>query len=323
MATPPLLMLSLDDLSRPGALALAGAVLGLSTLALLRGASRKRRARAILFREERGLDPAAAPAAPADPLDLEESGIERWLARAGHDGPGARTQFLLRSVAAVLAAAFIALLVEASGYAEVGASWLEEVPAGLGEALLPIMKASSWLIALLIAAIPIVSVRRRQRQRNEEIERDLPTVLELLATLVEAGLGFDAALIKVGSALGQDRALTLEFERVRAATMAGVDRATAIRAMAGRLDVPSLTSFSSALIHAENQGASIGVTLRSQATDLWSQRREGAIQRAQVLPTKLAFPLVICFLPGVFVWTFGPAVAAFLRLAETVGPAQP
>ena len=166
------------------------------------------------------------------------------------------------------------------------------------------MKASSWLIALLIAAIDHERAPTATTAERGDRARP-PHRAGLLATLVEAGLSPDAALIKVGSALGQDRALTLEFERVRAATMAGVDRATAIRAMAGRLDVPSLTSFSSALIHAENQGASIGVTLRSQATDLWSQRRESAIQRAQVLPTKLAFPLVICFLPGVF---SGPSV---------------
>ena len=93
--------------------------------------------------------------------------------------------------------------------------------------------------------------------------------------------------------------------------------------MAQRLDVPSLTTFSSALVHAENQGASIGDTLRRQATDLWSRRREEAIQKAQTLPTKLAFPLVICFLPGVFVWTFGPAVAEFIDLASSVLVEQP
>ena len=93
--------------------------------------------------------------------------------------------------------------------------------------------------------------------------------------------------------------------------------------MARRLDVPSLSTFSSALIHADTQGASIGETLRRQANDLWSRRREEAIQRAQTLPTKLAFPLVICFLPGVFVWTFGPAVADFVRLAGDFVAGQP
>ena len=55
---------------------------------------------------------------------------------------------------------------------------------------------------------------------------------------------------------------------------------------------------------------------------LWV-RREEAIQKAQTLPTKLAFPLVICFLPGVFVWTFGPAVAEFVDLASSVLAERP
>ena len=164
--------------------------------------------------------------------------------------------------------------------------------------------------------VPVLWVRRERQRRADEVERDLPTVLSLLATLVESGLGFDAAAQRVERSLGADRVLSAELSRVRAATLAGVPRATAIRAMAQRLDVPSLTTFSSALVHVENQGASIGDTLRRQATDLWSRRREEAIQKAQTLPTKLAFPLVICFLPGVFVWTFGPAVARVRRPRE-------
>ena len=58
--------------------------------------------------------------------------------------------------------------------------------------------------------------------------------------------------------------------------------------------------------------------LRRQADEVWNRRKETAIQRAQTLPTKLAIPLVLCFLPGIFVYTFGPALAEFLRIAEGV-----
>ena len=160
-------------------------------------------------------------------------------------------------------------------------------------------------VALRLGLVVVAQVR------NGEGDVELADVLD----------GHDAAAD--AQLLGAERVLAAELSRVRAATLAGVPRATAIRSMAQRLDVPSLSTFSSALVHAENQGASIGDTLRRQATDLWSRRREEAIQKAQTLPTKLAFPLVICFLPGVFVWTFGPAVAEFVDLASSVLAERP
>ena len=253
----------------------------------------------------------------------EPSALEHWLASAGYEGRGASTQFVLWVAGALLAATFLALLLDASGFVERAVVWLEEIPGGIAEIFVPVMRGSVWLVAALVALVPIAWVRRARRERQQAVERDLPNVLNLLATLVESGLGFDAAALRVERAMGEDRLLAQELARVRAATLAGVSRTEAIRAMARRLDVPSLSTFSSALIHADTQGASIGETLRRQANDLWSRRREEAIQRAQTLPTKLAFPLVICFLPGVFVWTFGPAVADFVRLAGDFVAGQP
>lgn len=272
--------------------------------------------------------PTGAPigAARIDEEDLAEpelTALESWLATAGYEGRGIAAQFVLWVAGALLTAAFLALLLDSTGFVERAVLWLEEIPGGIAEIFVPVMRAATWLLALLVALLPIAIVRRARRARQQAIERDLPNVLNLLATLVESGLGFDAAALRVERAMGQDRLLARELARVRASTLAGVPRTEAIRDMARRLDVPSLTTFSSALIHADTQGASIGGTLRQQATDLWSRRREEAIQRAQTLPTKLAFPLVICFLPGVFVWTFGPAVADFVRLASDFVAGQP
>ena len=292
--------------------------LGIGVVVMAMRARRRRRVRELLFRDA----PVGVGTSAAAPQATESRGdvraLEDWLSSAGYEGPSVRFQFVLWCVAAALLGGFTALLVDSSGVSERASAWLEEIPGGVAEILVPVMNAATWLIALLIAMVPIVWVRRERRRRANEVERDLPTVLSLLATLVESGLGFDASAQRVERSLGDGRVLSSELSRVRAATLAGVPRATAIRSMAERLDVPSLTTFSSALVHAENQGASIGDTLRRQATDLWSRRREEAIQKAQTLPTKLAFPLVICFLPGVFVWTFGPAVAEFVDLASSV-----
>lgn len=303
------------------ALIALGLAIGVVVMAMR--ARRRRRVRELLFRDvPSGVETSAAVlAAPESEEDVRALGD--WLSTAGYEGSAVRLQFILWCAAAVLLGGFTALLVDSSGVSERAIVWLEEIPGGVAEILVPVMRAATWLIALLIAMVPVLWVRRERQRRADEVERDLPTVLSLLATLVESGLGFDAAAQRVERSLGAERVLAAELSRVRAATLAGVPRATAIRSMAQRLDVPSLSTFSSALVHAENQGASIGDTLRRQATDLWSRRREEAIQKAQTLPTKLAFPLVICFLPGVFVWTFGPAVAEFVDLASSVLAERP
>lgn len=303
------------------ALIALGLAIGIFVMAMR--ARRRRQVRDLLFRDVLITDDAGdgPPLAPESEENVR--GLENWLSTAGYAGSNARFQFILWCAAAALLGGFTALLVDASGASERAIVWLEEIPGGVAEILAPVMRIATWLIALLITMLPVLWVRRERQRRANEVERDLPTVLSLLATLVESGLGFDAAAQRVERSLGADRVLSFEFARVRSMTLAGVPRAAAIRSMAQRLDVPSLTTFSSALVHAENQGASIGDTLRRQATDLWSRRREEAIQKAQTLPTKLAFPLVICFLPGVFVWTFGPAVAEFVDLASSVLAERP
>ncbi len=311
----------------PWLLAVAVGAIGLLAL-YVRYTQRRRRVASVLFREGPSEAPSVSPkaanvATPGPAMAPGAGWLRRWLISAGITDAAAPSRFVIWMIGAALSSAFVALMVDASGFTESAVGWLEGVPGGFATVFVPVMRAATWLIALLVVMLPVVWVRQQRHRRVEEVERDMPTVLSLLASLVESGMGFDAAVQRVEQALGPDRVLATEFARMRSATMAGVPRATAIRTVAQELDVPSLLAFSSALIHAESQGASLGETLRRQATDLWGRRREEAIQRAQVLPTKLAFPLVICFLPGVFVWTFGPAVAEFVRLAGSALTGQP
>lgn len=320
-------MAALDPVAqRPLLFAVSAGGLLLVTL-YLRHTRRRRRVTSLLFREATSTAAAAPTNGPTNGptvgLTAGAGALRRWLIRAGMTDPEAPSRFVLLMLGAALTSAFLALMLDASGFTDTAVEWLEGVPGGFATIFIPVMRAATWLVAVLVVMLPVVRVRRQRQRRVDEVERDMPTVLSLLASLVESGMGFDAAVQRVEQALGQERVLAVEFGRMRSATMAGVPRATAIRSVAQELDVPSLLAFSSALIHAESQGASLASTLRRQATDLWARRREEAIQRAQVLPTKLAFPLVICFLPGVFVWTFGPAVAEFVRLAGSALTGQP
>lgn len=104
---------------------------------------------------------------------------------------------------------------------------------------------SVYIIALVVAMAPTLYVRAARRRRLAAIERDLPLVLELLATLAEAGLGLDAAMARVLD--GQDarrRPASLELRTFQRDVSAGVPRVQALRQLAARADVSALSSSS-------------------------------------------------------------------------------
>jgi tight adherence protein C len=72
------------------------------------------------------------------------------------------------------------------------------------------------------------------------------------------------------------------------------------------------------MIHSEQVGGGLSGVLEHQTEDALSRRRESALIQAHSLPAKLVFPLVLCFLPGIFVWTLGPAFYQFLQVLNTV-----
>ena len=150
------------------------------------------------------------------------------------------------------------------------------------------------------------------------MEQDLPLSLELLATLSEAGLGFDAALARLLESLGDDRPLAREFRSYQADLLAGRTRVESLRRLARRLEVTSMAILVSALVQAEQLGSGIAQALRRQADDLRDRRRERANAFAMALPVKRMFPLVVCFMPGIFIWTLGPFFVQLFQIADNL-----
>ena len=195
---------------------------------------------------------------------------------------------------------------------------ISNVPGSAGDMLALALQAGPWILFIIAALSPALYVRTARRSRVLAIEQDLPLALELFATMAEAGLGFDAALAKIVRAQGTDRPLVIEFVNFQHDMLAGISRTQALRQLARRIDVPSLSSFTSALIQAEQIGASMAETLQHQAVDLRQRRKESALLRAQALPVKLVFPLVVCFLPGIFVSTLAPVLFQMVEVANGV-----
>src|SRR5262245_26636874 len=257
---------------------------------------------------------------PADVIE-ERSVPRRWLARwlivAGYRRPNAPTLFIVLTFASAMAGIAAGALYRTAFETSL-VEMVSNVPGGVGEFLVALLQSGPWFLFFLGASLPSLTVRAARRARVQAIERDLPLVLELFATMGEAGLGFDAALSKIVRAQESDRPLIAEFVGFQLDMLAGVPRLQALRQLARRVDVTSITTFTSALIQAEQVGASIAETLRHQADDLRERRREDALLQAQALPVKLVFPLVICFLPGIFVSTLAPVIYQMIEVAGGV-----
>lgn len=261
----------------------------------------------------------AMPAASAPGGPMPSMGaLARWLYLAGFRGAGAARWFVVWTVLGMLVGGLAVWAFPSSQSYAMAAVALDRLPGGLGALFLPIWHAGPWLVAVLCAAAPSLVVRRCRRQRVTQVERDLPVALELLATLAESGLGFDAALAALQRALVRGRALAAELRAFQADLVAGRGRVQSLRRLAWRLDVPAVTVVVSALVQAEQVGASIAQTLRHQSEDLRNRRRSLALERSMALPVKLMFPLVVCFLPGLFAFTLGPAYAQFFQYADAL-----
>ena len=157
---------------------------------------------------------------------------------------------------------------------------------------------------------PLIIVDRRARFRLQEIDYELPELVDLLVVTVEAGLGFAGSLQvaseRIGGPLGQELRLTIQEQNM------GLTTEEALRNMLARADTPAVRSFVRAVTQGETLGVSIGDILRSLASEMRKRRRASAEERAQKAPVKILFPLVFLIFPAMFVILLGPAVFDFL-----------
>lgn len=246
------------------------------------------------------------------------TGLRRWLGLAGFRGGAATAVFLGALAVSAGAGLLVATILSGSGAIAVLVDGLDSIPGEFGQVLIPLVGAAPWLLLVLFAAFPILVVRSVRRTKAEAAERELPVLLELFATLAEAGLGFDAALAEILDSDQGQGYLADEFRNFQRETLSGVPRVKCLRRLARRVDVPTFSTFVSSLVHAEQGGLGLSDVLRIQADDMRNRRRETAMMKAQSLPVKLVFPLVICFLPALFVFTLGPAFYTFFKVTDAV-----
>ena len=179
---------------------------------------------------------------------------------------------------------------------------------GFGSALL-----RTFVTASLGWVVPETMMQSKAKHRGKEIQRELPDILDLLTVSVEAGLGFDAALVKVVER--KEGPLADEFGIVLREIRVGKPRKDALRELSERVKVDDITSLVSAVIQADQLGVGISNILRIQAEQVRTKRRQQAEEAAMKAPIKMLFPLIFFIFPTLFVVLLGPAV---IQIAETL-----
>jgi len=157
---------------------------------------------------------------------------------------------------------------------------------------------------------PDLWLRQKVKARQKEIRLALPNALDLLTISVEAGLGFDAALVRVTEKY--KNALAEEFTQVLNEVRLGRPRLEALDDMGRRVGVEELHSFIQALIQSEQLGVGIAKVLRIQSEEMRRKRRQRAEEQAAQASLKMLFPMIGCIFPTIFIVLMGPAVLIVL-----------
>ena len=243
----------------------------------------------------------------------QRSDVQRQLAQAGMTGPHAvRNFYLVRFCLGVL---FPCGLLAAIWASRVGAVAL---PAALELALggwsqLRILQVLSVLVALGFFG-PALWLRSHAAERKRMIEEGFPNALDLIQISVEAGLGFDAAMIRVGNEI-EKTAPTISQEMLIAQReiQAGRSRDRALLDMAERTGVDEVASFANVVLQSIQFGTSISDTLTIYAKEMRTHRELRAQEKANKLPVQMSAVMASLMLPALLLLTLGPVIIRYIR----------
>lgn len=218
--------------------------------------------------------------------------LERAIAKAGFPGGWTVDQLLSIKVLGALLAAVVMFLL-----------W---------------MGSRSLLMALLGGAVtvgayflPDLLLANTYQKRREAVDLELADTLDQMSIAVQAGLGFDAAMLRV--ARNGTGILSRELVRTMQDIQVGQSRRNAYEDLAERTGSIPLRRFVRTVIQAETYGIPLADVLNAQADEMRVTRRQRAERKAMEIPVKVVFPLILCILPVLFIVILGPAVITIME----------
>jgi tight adherence protein C len=163
--------------------------------------------------------------------------------------------------------------------------------------------------------LPSMQLGRLAKKRQHRIRLGLPDALDLLVVSVEAGLGLDQAIQRVGQELDfAHPELSEELSLINLELRAGTGRVDALRHLADRTGVDDIESLVAMLVQTDKFGTSVAQSLRVHSDTLRTKRRQRAEEAAAKTGVKMVFPLVFCIFPAIWVVTIGPAIIKFTQV---------
>src|SRR5215203_3119810 len=183
----------------------------------------------------------------------------------------------------------------------------------------PLQSALVYIILAFVAGfiMPRYFLGRITKKRQRLLRWGLADALDLMVVSVEAGLGLNAAMLKVSTELRDVHpVVAIEFELANLEIRVGRDRDEALRNLAERSGVDDLRSLVAMLIQTDKFGTSIAKGLRVFSDSLRTKRRQRAEQEAQKAAVKLLLPLALFLFPTLFIAILGPAA---LNLYDVLG----
>ncbi|MEG0818717.1 type II secretion system protein [Brevundimonas sp. MYb46] len=184
------------------------------------------------------------------------------------------------------------------------------------------MNLTLKLCALVFAAAagfyaPNVYLSNRIASRRQSIVAAFPDSLDLLLICVESGMSIEAAIQKVSQEVGsQSIELAEELSLLSAELSYLPERRMAYEGMAKRTNHPGIKSVATAMTQAETYGTPLGSALRIMAKENRDLRLSAAEKKAAALPAKLTVPMIIFFLPVLFVVILGPAIINIMDMMK-------
>ena len=178
----------------------------------------------------------------------------------------------------------------------------------------PLVPLTVLIMVIIGWLAPVTIVRRRARTRLEQIDRELPELVDLLVVSVESGLGLSSSMKlaadRLKGPLGDEMRLAMQEQTM------GLQTDQVLANILTRSDTPSMRSFVRSVRQGESLGVSIGQILRNLAVEMRKRRRGAAEERAQKAPIKILFPLALLIFPALFVVLLAPAM---FKLVESIG----
>jgi tight adherence protein C len=182
------------------------------------------------------------------------------------------------------------------------------------------------LVLLLCATgyfLPNFALSHLITLRRRDLFENFPDALDLMRVCVEAGLGLDVAISRVGEEFKvRSKALSDEFRQVALEQRAGSTREKAFRNLSQRVGLKDIDALVSTLIQAERFGTSIADALQVHSETLRVERRQRAEEMAAKIPTKILMPLILCIFPILFIIILSPAIVNLGRVFKASGIGQ-